>query len=276
MTPRGPNDPEGNRKHQKVITFMLAKRQHSLGAPPPWSLKIAALRQKLGYTQAILGEHLHYSAMAVSRWERGSHEPTSACWIQLGNMAGPPDCWFFWQKAGLAVSDVVRHLPRPSDASQPQPILVVAAGVRKKHLKRTDPNLIALPVLALSAPDKTGASGLTLEDAVVVSMLAAPKQWCPNPEHTRCLQVKGASMAPMIRDGDVVAVDTSQTSIVKLKDTIIVVSHTERGLIIATLRRFGTSDVLEPASRDYDSYTLDKNRSWRVLGKVLWWLGKAP
>ena len=254
---------------------MLTKRQHSFGAPPPWSLKIAALRQKLGYTQATLGEHLHYSAMAVSRWERGSHEPTSSCWIQLGNMAGPPECWFFWQKAGLAISDVVRHLPRPTELPQPQPILVVAAGVNKKHVAPTDPSLIALPVLAL-ASDTPASTGLTLEDAVVVSMLAAPKQWCPNPEHTRCLQVKGSSMSPMIREGDIVAVDTSQTSPTKLKDAIIVVSHTERGLIVATLRRFGASDVLEPASRDYDSYTLEKNRSWRVLGKVLWWLGKAP
>ena len=254
---------------------MLTKRQHSFGALPLWSLKIAALRLKLGYTQAALGENLHYSAMAVSRWERGSHEPTSSCWIQLGNIAGPPDCWFFWQKAGLAVSDVVRHLPLADATHKPQPIVVVAAGAGKRHLAKADPSLIALPVLAL-ASDTPASTGLTLEDAVVVSMLAAPKQWCPNPEHTRCLQVKGSSMSPMIREGDIVAVDTSQTSIVKLKDAIIVVSHTERGLIVATLRRFGTSDVLEPSSRDYDSYTLEKNRSWRVLGKVLWWLGKAP
>ena len=190
-------------------------------------------------------------------------------------MPSPPECWFFCQKAGLAISDVVRHLSRPTELPQPQPILVVAAGVNKKHVAPTDPSLIALPVLAL-ASDTPASTGLTLEDAVVVSMLAAPKQWCPNPEHTRCLQVKGSSMSPLIREGDIVAVDTSQTSPTKLKDAIIVVSHTERGLIVATLRRFGASDVLEPASRDYDSYTLEKNRSWRVLGKVLWWLGKAP
>jgi len=49
-----------------------------------------------------------------------------------------------------------------------------------------------------------------LSDAPIEGMMAAPKDWCPNPAYTSCLRVRGSSMAPMIQDGYVVAVDSSQ------------------------------------------------------------------
>ena len=251
-------------------------QRHRLAPPPSWARRISGLREKLGYTQAVFGAQLHYSAMAVSRWERGSHEPTSSCYIQMGNLSGPLDCWFFWQKAGLAVTDVVRHLPTPDEATRPQPLTIVAAGVSRKAIRNADPDLIALPVFALSAQPNSGNHAISLDDAAIVSMLAAPKTWCANPEQSRCLQVKGSSMSPMIREGDIVAIDTSQTAIAQLKDKIVVVSHAERGLIIATLRRFNGVDVLEPESREFESFPLDKGRNWHVLGRVLWWLSRAP
>lgn len=254
---------------------MLVKRQHSLGSPPSWSLRIAALRNKLGYTQAAFAERLNYSAMAVSRWERGSHEPTASTYIRMGNLAGPPDCWFFWQKSGLAITDVVRSMPPAAELHRPQPLTVVAAGIHKRRrLPPTD--LVALPVLSLPALPDSGARNTSFENALVVSMLAAPKTWCPNPEQTRCLQIKGTSMSPLIRDGDVVAIDTSETDVTGLRDKIIVVSHVERGFVIATLRRFHNVDVLEPASKEFESFPLERDRSWRILGKVLWWLARAP
>jgi|SRR5580692_3779885 transcriptional regulator with XRE-family HTH domain len=57
---------------------------------PEWSSAILRLRQRLGLSQSDFGSRMHYSAMAVSRWETGKQEPTSRCFIQLGNMAGQP------------------------------------------------------------------------------------------------------------------------------------------------------------------------------------------
>jgi len=34
-----------------------------------------------------------YSAMAISRWERGEQEPSDRGYIELGNLAGDPGCW---------------------------------------------------------------------------------------------------------------------------------------------------------------------------------------
>ena len=41
---------------------------------PEWSRPIQELRRKLGLNQVELGLRLHYSAMAISRWERGEQD----------------------------------------------------------------------------------------------------------------------------------------------------------------------------------------------------------
>src|SRR6202162_3508551 len=78
---------------------------------PDWSSEIFSLRQRLGLSQSDFGSRMHYSAMAVSRWETGKQEPTSRCFIQLGNMAGQPECWLFWARAGLKSSDLRQMFP---------------------------------------------------------------------------------------------------------------------------------------------------------------------
>ena len=49
--------------------------------------------------------------MAISRWERGLQEPPADCYIKLGELAGSPDCWYFWERAGLKSSNILRVLP---------------------------------------------------------------------------------------------------------------------------------------------------------------------
>src|SRR5260370_29438013 len=79
---------------------------------PEWSTAILRLRQRLDLSQSEFGSRLHYSAMAVSRWETGKQEPTSRCFIQLGNMAAQPECWVFCARAGLRRSDLRQMFPR--------------------------------------------------------------------------------------------------------------------------------------------------------------------
>lgn len=80
---------------------------------PEWTLKIEHFRESLGISQAGLARRLKVSPMAVSRWERGINEPNSSIYIELGKMAGSPECWFFWQMAGLTRADVDEALAAP-------------------------------------------------------------------------------------------------------------------------------------------------------------------
>jgi DNA-binding transcriptional regulator YiaG len=73
---------------------------------PKWAARIKKLRLRLGWSQAALAQQLQCSSMSVSRWERGMNEPPAQCYLELGKLAGKPDCWLFWQRVNLSKDDV--------------------------------------------------------------------------------------------------------------------------------------------------------------------------
>jgi SOS-response transcriptional repressor LexA len=245
---------------------------------PEWSLKIKDLRQGRDLSQAGFGEQLGVSAMAVSRWERGVAEPSGTTYIHLGNMAGAPLCWFFWRRAGLRLSDVTRVLPavqrRIARSHRPNVQIVRAGGGKKHILSKT--KLFAIPLLPVHAgtPGSQG-DNLDLAEVSPESVLAAPLEWCPNPEATVCLRVKGNSMSPLILDGYIIAVDTSDVENDVLVGQIVVASHKEKGLLVSRLIRFNHADVLVSDHREYAAVPINAGSDWRLLGKVLWWTGRA-
>src|SRR5262249_15137579 len=100
---------------------------------PGWAARINALRGRHQISQSELGRRMNYSAMAVSRWERGLQEPPVSAYIQLGNLVGDPECWYFWGRAGLHSEDLKRVLPAAWLSKPTLPILrVVQAGVHRK------------------------------------------------------------------------------------------------------------------------------------------------
>jgi DNA-binding XRE family transcriptional regulator len=66
-----------------------------------WAQHVEALRGELGETQVDFAKHFNVTQPAVSAWEKGSKEPSAENYIRMGNMARPPDCYWFWQRAGV-------------------------------------------------------------------------------------------------------------------------------------------------------------------------------
>jgi len=202
-----------------------------------WASRIIALRRRMGVSQTELGKQLNSSAMAISRWERGAQEPPANIYIQLGNITGDPECWYFWGRAGLHSGDLMRVLP------------AVRTRLQKERL----------PAFQIVQPE---------------TVLAAPSSWCPNPAYTSCLRVRGRSMMPLLHDGYIIVVDKSQTNRRKLYGQIVVAAHKEQGLIVSRLQRFDDTEVLVPENREYDSISIS-SASWRIVAKILWWIGRA-
>jgi len=246
------------------------------GPKPEWAKRIFTLRRRLQISQSELGQQMNASAMAVSRWERGVQEPPANIYIQLGNLTGDPECWYFWGRAGLTSDDLMRVLPaiRSRIRKDRVPSLqVVHAGV---HRARKPPNnLVAIPVLPVVAATHGGKGDPvdSLDHVHPESVLAAPNDWCPNPGHTSCLRVHGRSMMPLIHDGYIVVVDTSQTNRLKLYGQLVVAASEEHGLVVSRLQRFDRTEVLVPENREYES-TAVSTHGWRVVGKILWWIGR--
>jgi SOS-response transcriptional repressor LexA len=246
---------------------------------PDWASMIVRLRERLNLNQTAFGNEVHSSAMGVSRWERGAQEPPSHSYIELGNLAGDPDCWFFWGRAGLRSEDLMRVLPKLQNRfAQPKlnNFQIVHAGTSNKKLEKAQ--LVAIPLLKLVAATngEKGDNMPILHEAPIESIIAAPKEWCPNPNATYSLRVRGDSMNPIIFNDYIIVVDSSQTNRSKLDGKIVIAWHQEVGLTVSRFRRYDHTEVLHPENREYASITLDRKNKWKIIAKVLWWIGKAP
>src|ERR1700719_2770020 len=203
---------------------------------PIWAKNISALRSRLGLSQAIFGQRLDTSAMSVSRWERGVQEPSAELYINLGKLEGKPLCWYFWERAGLGHEDLTSVIPKLQTRLNVINLEVVNAGAGTSQSKV--PKLVAVPLLKIAAAShgETVPSESNLYDAPVESMIAVPREWCPNPATTKCLRVRGSSMKPLIHDGYVLVVDTSQTDHAKLDGKIVIAWHRDKGLSVSRLQ----------------------------------------
>src|SRR5260370_27279844 len=176
-------------------------------AKAEWAARITALRSHLGISQSDLGKRLNVSAMAVSRWERGTQEPPANVYIQLGNMTGEPECWYFWGRAGLHSQDLMRVLPavRTRLRKDRLPNLqLVEAGARRAP-RSSNNRLVAIPVLPVVAATHGGKGDPAdaLEQVGPEAIFAAPRQWCPNPAYTSCIIGRRPSSMTVLHDGDI-------------------------------------------------------------------------
>ena len=216
--------------------------------------------------------------MAVSRWERGDSEPPADAYIRLGNIADDPLCWFFWERAGLSTADVMRVLPsadRRLRQGRIASVQVVHAGA-EGSLKPA--RFVAIPILPVRAatPGADGDEVSDLDQLKPEAIWAAPAEWCPNPASTISFRVAGNSMSPLILDGYIIAVDTSNTSRDDLIGQIVVARNArEKRLLVSRLIRFDHTDALLSDQRDYQPVLLASGSTWRIIGRVLWWTGIA-
>ncbi|HZQ94598.1 MAG TPA: XRE family transcriptional regulator [Candidatus Sulfotelmatobacter sp.] len=242
---------------------------------PEWARQITALREDLGINQAELARRMECSAMTISRWERGLLQPSAEHFVQLGNLGNKTKAWFFWEMAGIEPAKMVQSLSGSRTLRGGTPRLEMAragAGAAEKLSQ-----VVGLPLLK----GIVGTHGVTgdrrsLRTIPVGEMIGAPASWCPNPAYTSLLRVKGHSMEPLIRQGDILAVDSYQTERSQLYGKVVIASEDQHGLCVSRLRRYGTLDVLEAENRQYDPVILSKATGWRIVGKVLWWISAAP
>ncbi len=256
-----------------------SRSKSEIPSKPDWAANISELRQRLNLSQVVFGGRLNSSAMSISRWERGTQEPSADSYIELGNLAGAPVCWYFWGRAGLQTEDLMRVMPKLGKRfSRTRTVVLQSATAGSGSKIPVAPQLVAIPLLEVVAAShgERGDSSAILHDAPVESMIAAPKDWCPNPSATTCLRVRGKSMMPLITEGAILVVDSSQIDSAKLNGKVVIAWHRDMGLTVSRLQHYDHTTVLQPESRDYESIVLDSEHKWKIVAKVLWWIEKAP
>jgi hypothetical protein len=225
----------------------------------------------------VLAQELGVSEEMVAGWESGREEPSPNFYIKLGNIAGEPSCWFFWERAGLYSGNLMRVLPAVrleiGDDRQPD-LQIVHAGGGTRLFSR--PQLHAIPLLPLKAATygEEGDKRVDFDFVPPEGLIAAPSDWAPNPAFTSCLRVQGNSMAPVLCDGYIIVVDTSDTDRANLVDKMVIAWHAEMGITVSWLKMVAGNEALVSQSEQYGPVFLGQQKGWRVLGRVLWWIGR--
>ena len=248
---------------------------------PDWANKVLVLRERLNLNQTAFGQMLQCSAMAVSRWERGVQQPPSRSYIEIGNIAGDPGCWYFWERAGFRREQIMSMLPEMRRALRQTHAHAFEFVRRKSGKGKSSQNerFVAIPlrkIVAATHGEKKCDDISHLHDARIESTIVAPKSWCPNPSSMSCLRVQGRSMAPTIHDGYILAVDSSEIDKRKLDGKIVIARNKESGLTVSRFRRYDHTEVLQSDNPEYSAVTLGRKNEWKILATVLWWIGNAP
>lgn len=242
---------------------------------PDWAKKIEQMRERLQLSQAALAKKLNVSPMAPSRWERGINRPPSSVFLRLGKLIGHPDCWYFWEQAGLSKEDLI-------DCTDPAELAALEAKALSyrvvsvldaKAKKHKDEEFVALPLLPPDTRDfqvdpKKG------NPAAEGNVMLAKRDWCPNPERTVCWQYRGTGMQPLIADASIVAIDLSECNPELLVGKMVLASHEKHGPRVKWLMRTDDGLSLKPENPDAESYGVNKDE-WSIAGRVIWWFRKT-
>jgi len=220
--------------------------------------------------------------MTVSRWENGQLAPTARYYVELGKLAGKQDCWFYWGRAGLQSSDVMPVLTErerkqfPSRPEEQMELAAAGSGSRQETARKA--KVVPIPVLQATVGTHGGQGDRhgNLNYIPAREVMGAPLEWCPNPSYTSLLRVRGHSMEPLIHDGDIAAVDSSQTDRTNLDGKIRDRDERRKRLVrlaTAPLSEIRCSRVGKPR---IPSRGPRKSSGWRIVARVLWWISAAP
>jgi len=248
---------------------------------PEWPARIAQLLRKQRLTQAALAERLGVSGATVSRWMKGTHEPTGEAYISLGNLAGSPEDLYFWERAGINTASYPQSSSRVAVSSirvRLSDFKFVSGHRLSSKIVANKANAVAIPLLNVTAygdpvpPERH----VHLSEATVEEVLMAPLGWCPHPSGMICMHLAGDSMLPLIPPKAVIAVDMHVTDRATLSGKIVLASHRDLGFKVARLQRLPSADILISANHKYLPIDITDDSKWKIAGHVLWWVSKDP
>lgn len=247
-------------------------------ALPEWAIQITRARERMGVNQAELARRIECSAMTISRWERGLLQPSAGHFVQLGNLGNKTEAWFFWEMAGLQPSRMLDTLSASTRSKRSLQQNALYKSYRNGSVTLGREQMVRIPLLKaiVGSHGIAGDRRSNLRTIPAAETVSMPPSWCPNPDHTSLLRVKGCSMEPLIRHGDILGVDAFQTERSELAGKIVIAVHEDKGMWVSRLRRYDSLDILEAEDREFDPVVLGKASGWRILGRVLWWISTAP
>jgi SOS-response transcriptional repressor LexA len=263
-----------NRKKDlsRTILKKVASRPKAISDPGSVGelpARLKQLRTLLGYNQAQLAAALGVSQAAVSKWHVGMAEPSAESYSRLAQMTASEDLARYFMDRAIELTPSLRGLLDDARAREAR-----AREAEKKEPKKVvRRSSVEIPVLngAIAAGQPRLVRDHDYED-----VLTLPSAWVPHPEHTRCIKVAGDSMSPTVEDGYMIVVDTYRQEPRDLNGKMVVARDPEGNCTVKWLRRVGKEFMLVPqhTSPRHNPVIMREDPRWRLLGVVLFWIGK--
>lgn len=243
--------------------------------------KIKDLRAELHLSQEQLARRLELTKKTVAEWEQGRQVPSPERALQLARLVpgGPLRRWFTQQalaRIGAETPLVLDALlPAPATRSGQGPLptgelrVVAPSGwsERFRALERLD-HYSPIPLLKDAA---AAGSPREISEADIDGYALIYYAWCPNPANFTCVRVRGDSMAPILYDGAVVAVDHSQRDPLALHQKMVA-ARVEDGVTVKWLERQPDGTLLlVPENKNHPTIALPRTPDNPVIGLVAWW-----
>lgn len=243
--------------------------------------KIKELRRERGASQEQLARQLEVTKKTVAEWEQGRQAPSPERALQLARLAGPGRLrrWFTrhaLERIGAEpplVLDALLPGRRAGSRQAPLPVAelrVVAPAEwsdRFRALEGLD-HYAPIPLLKDAA-----AAGFPREisEADIDGYALIHYAWCPNPANFTCVRVRGDSMAPILHDGAIVALDHTQRDPLTLNQKMVAARYDD-GVTIKWLERHPDGTLLlVPENKNHPTLTLPRTPHNPVIGLVAWW-----
>jgi phage repressor protein C with HTH and peptisase S24 domain len=222
---------------------------------------------RFGKSNVRFAEKLGVSEGSVRGWVGGSHEPGAELLRKIARVGRVSIRWLLTGEGPMALVGTSQPTP-PLKIVEPK-----AAWFRglRERIDAYFPVPLVEGRVAAGSPSEV--SEHEVEDWIPTIF---HKDWCPHPEQTVCVRVRGDSMTPTIPDGGLVAIDLAQRDPARLARSIVALRR-DGGVSIKRL--FRTDDGMWVARPDNvesnEIYVLTpESVAEAILGKVVWWWGR--
>jgi SOS-response transcriptional repressor LexA len=247
----------------------------------PWPSKIKELRDLLQVSQDALARRLDVTKKTIAEWEQARQSPSPERALQLARLAPPGELrrWFIrfaLDRIGAderLLSDVLAPAQRTRGRQAPLPgdgVRVLAStdlADRFRALEGLD-HFVPIPLLKDAA---AAGSPREISDGDLDGYAMIAYAWCPNPADLTCIRVRGDSMAPILHDGALVAIDHSQRDPLALHQKMVA-ARTDDGVVVKWLERSPDGALrLVSENKSYPPIELPRTPANPILGLISWW-----
>ena len=200
-------------------------------------------RKTVGFTQLQLAQLLGTSQATVARWEKGTDSPPGPAFAAIADLVTEDQRPFWLDLAGLPVPE-----------------------------RQTPTHAREVPLL--KDPAAAGTPRV-LDENEIEAVIPFPRDWLPRGGKLYAVRVAGDSMSPILNDGYVVLIDTTQRDPKKLVEKMVAAREGD-GVTIKWLRHADGVYMLQPqhSSARHQVRVMKSESDHSIVGAVVMWIGQ--